>query len=121
MRGRYDRANLPTTFPAWRIISHNKTVNHTLLRVMPTKQVRTEGEFTLVAASDVTHVWLTRAYLENDHPVLDSLQIPDERIQTIINMLEERQRVLDESGRARLLPATAHTDVRHREALEGGV
>ncbi len=98
---------------------HNKTVNHAMLHVMPAKQVRTEGEFTLVAASDVTHVWLMRSYLENDHPVLDSLQIPDERIQTIISLLEERQRVLDESGRARLLSAPPPADVRHREGLGG--
>ncbi len=90
-----------------------------MLRVIPTKQVRTEGEFTLVAASDVTHVWLTRAYIENDHPVLDSLQIPNERIQTIISLLEERQRALDGLGRARLLSASPPTDVRHREALGG--
>ena len=63
------------------------------------KQVRTEGEFTLVAASEVTHVWLTRAYLENEHPVMDSLQIPNEKIQVIIAMLEERQKALDEVER----------------------
>lgn len=81
------------------------------------KQVRTEGEFTLVAASEVTHVWLTRSYLENDHPVLDSLQIPDERIQTIISLLEERQQALDELRRAHRLSAPQHNDVRHREAF----
>lgn len=63
------------------------------------KQVHTEGEFTLVAASEVTHVWLTRAYLENEHPVMDSLQIPNEKIQVIIAMLEERQKALDEVER----------------------
>lgn len=92
-----------------------------MLRVMPAKHVRTEGEFTLVAASGVTHVWLTRAYLENDHPVLDSLQIPDERIQTIISMLEERQRVLDEAVKARTLTTAQRMDVRHQEALGGGL
>ena len=80
-----------------------------MLHVLPAKQVRTEGEFTLVAASEVSHVWLTRAYLENDHPVMDSLQIPRERIQTIIGLLEERQRVLDETREARSVRA-AHAD-----------
>ncbi len=73
-----------------------------MLQAMRTKQVRTEGEFTLVAASDVTHVWLTRAYLENEHPVMDSLQIPNEKIKAIIAMLEERQRILDAIERGAL-------------------
>jgi len=60
-----------------------------------TRQVSSRGEFALVSADNVTHVWLTRAYLENEHPVMDSLQIPNEKIQVIIAMLEERQVLLD--------------------------
>lgn len=64
------------------------------------RQVSSRGEFTLVSADGVTHVWLTRAYLENEHPVMDSLQIPNEKIGVIIAMLEERQGALDELERS---------------------
>lgn len=48
-----------------------------------------EGEFSLVTLPMGTHVWVVRHYLENDHPVLDSLQIPGERIEQVINLLQK--------------------------------